>query len=87
MLGEGRQNTNQKLSARGRDRQSERGRAVGRGRRKKKHGQVNAENSSDDGSNSNYEQKMKVEKLEGTSGVRKVSFDVSYLSVCVLFIR
>ena len=60
---------------------------MGRGGRKKKHGHANAENSSDDGSNSNYEQEMQVEKLEGTRGVRKVSFDVLYLSICVLFIR
>ncbi|PSR87598.1 DNA repair protein [Actinidia chinensis var. chinensis] len=67
----GRRNTNQNLSPRGRDRRSERGRAVGRGRRKKKPCHANAKNSSDEGSSSNYEQEMQVEKLEGTHGVRK----------------
>ncbi|XP_057482418.1 DNA repair protein UVH3 isoform X2 [Actinidia eriantha] len=68
---EGRRNNNQNLSPRGRDRRSERGRAVGRGREKKKPCHANAKNSSDEGSNSNYEQEMQVEKLEGTRGVRK----------------
>ncbi|XP_052195204.1 DNA repair protein UVH3 isoform X2 [Diospyros lotus] len=71
MQAEGVQNTRQGMSARGQRRGRETGQALGSSRRKKNPGHSYHESISNDGSDSDYEQEVQVEKLEGTQGVRK----------------
>ncbi|KAA8548070.1 hypothetical protein F0562_004669 [Nyssa sinensis] len=71
MRTEGKRDTTKGSSARGKGKGRGRGQAVGRGRGKEKPSFENAETSSNDGTNSDGEWEVQVEKLEGSHELRR----------------
>lgn len=86
MRSEGRKNTRQKLTARGRGRGSERRQANGRGRRIKSSGLEDGENSSDGDCISENEKENQDEKLGRPRELRKVGFWLFSIFPAVLII-
>ncbi|CAK9161316.1 unnamed protein product [Ilex paraguariensis] len=68
---EGKRNTKNGLSVKGRGRGRGRGRSVGRGGRKENSGFECAEANSDDGTNSDSEEELQLENYEGSHEVRR----------------